>query len=157
MIYKALLESKKKRDFQNAEVAETTVLGAMKMCVVETQDRPPLSTVSLGIRFVTVIILGGGVVTSNTQRAAMRAVVRPSMIKSASNVLLKNDNLMTLIANFVSNYVEKESTRVKDEEDSLPGSKKRSVSYRPRPRPRPWTCWMMTTIRSKREKLTRTL
>lgn len=109
------MESKKKRDSQVAKIAEKADIDSMEKCAVEAQNTLVRSTESLAIRSVAGNILEKGVVAGHMQRAAMRAVVHPSMFKAVSNALFKKDKLMAPIATFVSNHVEKESSRIKKE------------------------------------------
>lgn len=68
----------------------------------------------------------------------MKAVVHPSLIKAVSDALLKNDNLMTPIAIFVSNYVKKELNHVRKEENVFRARRKtRGLPPLP-PTPDPW-------------------
>lgn len=105
----AFVESKKKSDAQVAEMAKQTVSGAIEMCAAEAQDATAQSTVSLAIRSVIENILDEEVHARHTQRAAMREVVRPSMIGAVSDALLKHDNLMAAITTIVSSCVEKKA------------------------------------------------
>lgn len=67
-------------------------------------------------------VLDEGIVAGHMQKAEMRAIVHPSMIKAVCNALPKNDALMAPIATFVYDYVEIESKHVK-KKDEMFGSK----------------------------------
>lgn len=50
--------------------------------------------------------------------------MHPSMIEVVFDVLLENDNLMSLIATFVTKNFEKEANRVKKEQNTARSKKK---------------------------------
>lgn len=51
------------------------------------------------------------------QKAAVRAVAHPKIIQAVTYALLKEDQLMGLISALVSHYDEKESSRVRRDEN----------------------------------------
>lgn len=97
------MESEKKRNSQVEEKAEKIFIDASEMCAVEGQHGPVQSFVSLANRSVVGDVLDEGVVAAHMQKATMRAVVHPPMIKAVSEALLKNGALMAPIVTFVSN------------------------------------------------------
>lgn len=105
MIYQAVIESEKKRDYHKAEMAEKTVIGTMELCAVEGQRELVRSAVALDILSVAGDVLDEGVVAGHMEKAAMRAVVNPSMIKAVSDALLNNEDIMAPVAKGVSSYV----------------------------------------------------
>lgn len=121
MIDHTLMGSEKNRDFQVAEMVENTVFDAVKMCAVETPDGLVQPTISLVTWLATGNILVDGVVAGSMQNVSIKVAVHHSMSKPVFDVLLKNDDPMAPIANFVSIYVANESTCVKKKED-LAGS-----------------------------------
>lgn len=72
--------------------------------------------------------LDDGVVAGHKQKAAMRAVAHPSMVKAVTDASLKGDGFIVPITTFVSNKVEKKSSRVKKEKKFL-DPRQRSMSY----------------------------
>lgn len=91
-------------------MVEEADIDAIKMCTANAQDRPVQSILSSTIKSVTLNILDKEVVAGCVQRATMKAVVRPSMIKGVFDVLSKNGILVSLIATSMSNCVEKSQT-----------------------------------------------
>lgn len=62
-------------------------------------------------------ILDGKVVIGHMLRATKRTVVHPSLTKALFSALLNNNGLTAPMETFVSNYVRKNSNRVKKEEN----------------------------------------
>lgn len=130
-------------------MAEVMVTDAMEMCDVRAPDGLILSTVSLAIGSVMWNVLDEGVVAGHIQSAASTVDMHPLMIEAASNALLKNDNLIAPIVNFVLNYIDKASNRVKKKAYCV-GSRKKVRGVPPSLRTSvPLT---MTTFRSEKKK-----
>lgn len=90
-------------------MGEKKVIDAMEICALNTQHGHLRSTVALPIGSVIGVVLDEEVVAGYLQETVMRAVVHISMIKAVSNIFLKNDGLMSSIAKFVLNPLERKS------------------------------------------------
>lgn len=101
MIEQSLMESRKEREFQVAEMTEKTDLECKEMCAVERQHGSVRSTVSLALRSVVGNGLDDGVVAGHIQKDVIRAVVYLAMKIDVADALVKNDDLMTPITTFV--------------------------------------------------------
>lgn len=101
MIVQVFTKTENKSDFQIVKIIEKTVIDAIKMSAVEAQNISVRSTVSPAILQNIQNTLDNEAVAGLMQKAAVRAVVHPSMIETVYDALLKNDSLMASIANFV--------------------------------------------------------
>lgn len=117
MIEQVVLDSKKKGDSQIIEIAASTVIDAMKILAVETQDGPVRSTVMLAIRLVIRIKLDEEVIAGHIQEAALRGSLHHSINRAVSDALMEIEDLIAPFATFESKYVVKESTPVDKEEN----------------------------------------
>lgn len=108
MIKQALTEQANRRDSEAVEMAEKTDIDVMEMYAVEGQHEMVQSTVSLVTVLVVRDVLDERLVARHMSKIVMRAVAHLTMINSVANAFLRDDDLMTLIATFVSNYDGKE-------------------------------------------------
>lgn len=113
MIDQALKESEINIYSWGAKMAWKTIIDALEMCAVKEKNRSVRSVPLLAITSIIGDVFEEDIVAEQQRKAAMKAVIHPVMIEAVTDALLKEDQLMCLIATFVSTYVEKESARVK--------------------------------------------
>lgn len=89
MIDQVVMESEKMRNSEVAEMAEKKDIKAIETYDVRGQHGPFLSTVLLANWTMVIGLLNEGVLAGLTQKATMKAVASPSMIKAVSDALLK--------------------------------------------------------------------
>lgn len=95
------MKSGRRREFQVAECAEKTVIGAFKTCAVDGQQRTIRFIVLLAILSVFGYFLDKIMIVGYMQRNAMKAFLHPVMIKSFADAFLKNNELIAPITTFV--------------------------------------------------------
>lgn len=113
----AMEESEKKMNSHVPDMAEKTVLDAVRMCAVEGQQGVARSVTLFAIRSISGDVLEECITAREVQKGAMTAVVHPMMIRAVIANLLKGDQLMDPIAKFVPICADKELEHAKREED----------------------------------------
>lgn len=84
--------SLKREETQVGEMAEKTVINAMKMCAVEGKHMTVRLTISLAICSVAQDVFDKGVIAGQMPKAALKAAVQPAMIIAVGDAFLKNDD-----------------------------------------------------------------
>lgn len=82
-------------------MAEKMVVDALEVCAAEKQDGAVQWVATMATRSIISAVLDKGLVAGKGHEAATRAVVHPVMIQAATDVLLKEYQLIDLIAKFV--------------------------------------------------------
>lgn len=96
-----------------AEIAKKTIVDTSKLNAIEVLYGADRSVASLVAELAMGEFLDNAVVIGQMPKDAGRVVLRPVTIQAVIDTLLKEDQLISPVATFVSNFVDRVLSRVK--------------------------------------------